>query len=163
MLQNPSLRIPGALGVAPFPLWACCVTPAGGSLSVLPAQMAMPFRATEGLKPRVYVGGGHFPLFLSPRDCLSVKDPGETVLGAKTWARKDISFHRCKSFSFLPLSSPCPFSLSPASYLPLPHFTLSFSRGALLWGGVNSGLVQLPSLRCGWEKASAGSPQGGGG
>lgn len=48
-------------------------------------------------------------------------------------------------------------------FLPLPHFTLSFSRGALLWGGVNSGLVQLPSLRWGWEKARAGSPQGGGG
>lgn len=111
--------------------------PAVSPLRVAPAlhlleQVVTPFRATEGLKPRAHLGGGHFPPFPSPCDLLSVKLPGGAVLGAKTWARKDIYFHRCKSFSFLPLPSPCPFSLSLASFSLDLILYFSFFREALL-------------------------------
>lgn len=63
----------------------------------LSAQMVMPFRATVGLKLRAR--GREDILLPSPFPVTSfLSNPrGGAMPGAKTRARKDISFHRCKT------------------------------------------------------------------
>lgn len=94
-----------------------CSAPAGGSLPALPARMATPLRATEGLKPRVHVGGGP-PFCQRPR-------------GSAAWRQnlgQEGYFFPQMQIIFLSSSALSLFLLSISRlFLPLPHFTLFFS------------------------------------